>query len=334
VAPTAGGRGAARGRLLRSLWQRNWLPPPREGEESRAAGAVGCGVGTLVRTRGLLAPGDSIDRAGDSGASSPSRPARSTDAQAGYPQAGWLSRGLCRPKWGLYGPVRIAPPRQIKELRSYPGDSIDPITRVITNTFPSSSVDRVPRDGPPLELLGFMRWGLAMGDLHDLIATHGKKAALEGGLARRDVIEAAAAYLADESDALACAYSGWAQCALPHRRLPPDQPWEVASGPMALVVEPGRRRKADGTLEWCGIPFGSHARLILLYLQTQALRRDSREVPLGDSWRDWLHRMGLSWGGNTGRSVREQAELLSRCKLTFHLGQPGRHGMINQGIGA
>ena len=63
---------------------------------------------------------------------------------------------------------------------------------------------------------------------------------------------------------------------------------------MALVVEPGRRRKADGTLEWCGVPFGSHARLILLYLQTQALRRDSREVPLGDSWRDWLHRMGLS----------------------------------------
>lgn len=179
-------------------------------------------------------------------------------------------------------------------------------------------------------MLGFALWGLAMGNLHDLIAARGKKAALEGGVARRDVIEAAAAYLADESDALACAYSGWAQCALPHRRLPPDQPWEVASGPMALVVEPGRRRKEDGTLEWCGVPFGSHARLILLYLQTQALRRDSREVPLGDSWRDWLHRMGLSWGGNTGRSVREQAELLSRCKLTFHLGQPGRHGMINQ----
>ena len=83
-----------------------------------------------------------------------------------------------------------------------------PVDRVPT------SVDRVPRDGPPPELLGFTLWGLAMGNLHDLIAARGKKAALEGGVARRDVIEAAAAYLADESDALACAYSGWAQCAL------------------------------------------------------------------------------------------------------------------------
>ena len=110
--------------------------------------------------------------------------------------------------------MRIAPLQQIKDLRSYPGDSVDAITRVIPNTFPSSSVDRIPRDGPPPELLGFALWGLAMGNLHDLIAARGKKAALEGGVARRDVIEAAAAYLADESDALACAYSGWAQCAL------------------------------------------------------------------------------------------------------------------------
>lgn len=171
-----------------------------------------------------------------------------------------------------------------------------------------------------------------MGELHDLIAERGKRAVLQEGAARRDVIEAAAAYLTDESDAIACAYSGWAQCALPHRRLPPDQHWEVASGPMALVVEPGRRRLPSGELQWVGVPFGAHARLILLYLQTQALRRDSREVPLGDSWRDWLQRMGLSWGGNSGRSVREQAELLSRCRMTFHFGRDGMQGFINQTV--
>jgi hypothetical protein len=121
-----------------------------------------------------------------------------------------------------------------------------------------------------------------------------------------------------------------------HKRLAVDQPWEVSSEKMRLVVEPGRRpggASCDGPLEWVGVPFGAHARLILLYLQTQALRTGNREVELGRSWRDWMSRIGIPWGGRSGKSVREQAELLSRCRLTFHLsGSGGRTGLINQGI--
>jgi len=56
------------------------------------------------------------------------------------------------------------------------------------------------------------------------------------------------------------------------------------------------------------VPFGSHARLILLYLQTEALRTGSREVELGSSMRAWLFRVGIPAGGITGKSVRDQAE--------------------------
>src|SRR5208282_5624902 len=39
------------------------------------------------------------------------------------------------------------------------------------------------------------------------------------------------------------------------------------------------------------------------------------------------------WGGSSGKAVREQAELLSRCRLTFHLsGGNGRAGLVNQSI--
>ena len=37
-----------------------------------------------------------------------------------------------------------------------------------------------------------------------------------------------------------------------------------------------------------GVPYGARARMILLYLQTQAVRTGSREVALGRSMRDWM----------------------------------------------
>jgi Plasmid encoded RepA protein len=64
-----------------------------------------------------------------------------------------------------------------------------------------------------------------------------------------------------------------------------------------------------------GVPYGARARMILLYLQTQAVRTGRREIELGRSMRDWMERMGLSIGGETARSLREQAARISACTL-------------------
>jgi hypothetical protein len=175
-----------------------------------------------------------------------------------------------------------------------------------------------------------------MGQVHELLSERGKQGALEAGL-DRNVVEAAAAYLADEDTGLGFAYSGWAQCALPHKRLADDAPWGIISERVRLMVEPGRRQivAPDHTqsFEHVGVPFGSHARLILLYLQTQALRSNSREVELGGSMRAWLQRIGIAPGGMSGRSVRDQAERISRCKLSFELSTGGKSsGLVQQTI--
>ena len=163
-----------------------------------------------------------------------------------------------------------------------------------------------------------------MGTVHKLLEERGKKAALEAGI-DRSVVEAAALYMSDEENGLGFAYSGWAQCALPHKRLANEATWGISAEKIKLVVEPGRRTIGDGTeTEYVGVPFGTHARLILLYLQTEALKTNSREVELGRSLRDWLGRIGVSVGGMTGRSVRDQAERISRCRLTFHLAISGK----------
>jgi hypothetical protein len=81
-----------------------------------------------------------------------------------------------------------------------------------------------------------------------------------------------------------------------------------------------------------GVPFGAIARLILIYLQSEALRTGSRDIALGGSLRAFLGRLGISVGGKTTNLVREQAERISRCRLTFHAARRGGTVLMNQNI--
>jgi hypothetical protein len=170
-----------------------------------------------------------------------------------------------------------------------------------------------------------------MGTVHRLLETGGRANALAADVDRR-VVEAAAAYMGDEDSGVGFIYSGWAQAALPHKRLAPDAVWQITSERVRLLVEPGRRAVDSGEPEWVGVPYGSRARLILLFLQSEALRTNSREVELGRSLRAWLSRLGIPIGGKSFKDVREQAERISRCRLSFHIQAGDRAGLVNQNI--
>ncbi len=168
-----------------------------------------------------------------------------------------------------------------------------------------------------------------MGEVHNYLEMHGKQRTLALDFDRR-VVDIAADYLSDEENGIGFIYSGWAQAALPHKRLPDDQPWQVRTDRVTLFVEPGRKSSSDGDLKWVGVPYGSRARLILLYLQSEALRTGSREIELGISLRDWFRRMGIAPGGKSIADVREQAERITRCRLTFEVQQAGRSALVQQ----
>jgi Plasmid encoded RepA protein len=170
-----------------------------------------------------------------------------------------------------------------------------------------------------------------MGTVHDLIEAKGHRGALSYDVDRK-VVDTAAAYMSDEDNGIGFMYSGWAQAALPHRRLKDDQTWQINSDMVKLLLEPGRRANDIGEPTWVGVPYGSRARLILLYLQTEALRTNSREIELGKSLRDWLCRLGIPIGGKSLKDARDQAERISRCRLSFHIQSGGRSGLVNQNI--
>jgi hypothetical protein len=160
----------------------------------------------------------------------------------------------------------------------------------------------------------------AMGEVHQLIVRHG----LDGARARAEskgqrlAVDAAGMILAEEEFRLGITHAGFAMTSLPHKRI--DAPhWKREGHATKLFVESG----IDSDGRQIGVPYGSFARLILLYLQTEAIRTGSPEVELGRSMKNWMLKMSLTTGGQTYRLVSEQARRISACRLTFFTDRAG-----------
>ena len=154
--------------------------------------------------------------------------------------------------------------------------------------------------------------------LHDLVLQHGRDVARElVPSEQRHLVDLAATVLGDDKLTLGYLYSGFAMTGLPHRRLPADdQVWHRDNGRFSLLVEPGVVLDARGEVVRHGVPYGSRARLILLYLQSEAIRTNSRTVSLGASMHAWMEKLGVRPGGTNYQAIREQARRLSACTMT------------------
>ena len=172
-----------------------------------------------------------------------------------------------------------------------------------------------------------------MGKIHDQLGQFGRQGALAfaDNARERRALEVAHEFMADENGGIGYIFSGWCQTALPHRRLPDDEVWAVRTDYVKLMVEPGSIDR-DNQIIKVGVPFGSRARLILLYLQGEAIRSKSPEIELGRSLRVWLGKLGVPIGGRSLKEVREQSLRLSRCRMSFQIAQGDRTGFINQNI--
>ncbi len=161
---------------------------------------------------------------------------------------------------------------------------------------------------------------LVMGEVHQLIVQHGLDEARirANSKSRRQAVDAAAMILADEEFRLGITHAGFAMTSLPHKRIAGPH-WKREGNSTKLFVESGINSNGD----LIGVPYGSFARLILLYLQTEAIRTSSPEVELGRSMKSWMIRMSLSTGGQTYRLVSEQARRISACRLTFFTERAG-----------
>ena len=154
-----------------------------------------------------------------------------------------------------------------------------------------------------------------MGSLHRRLEEYGQQSLLLHAPTKtaRKLIEIAAATLSDDSDERVFTHPVLCLTILPHRARPEREIWKRANGPYTLMVQPTADH--DGTYH--GVPHGSKARLILLYLQTEAVKTNSRVIELGTSMRRWLRSMGVTITGPNYQEVRRQAQKIERALVSF-----------------
>lgn len=125
-----------------------------------------------------------------------------------------------------------------------------------------------------------------------------------------------------EMEEMSFLHSGLAQTCLPHSKPPDDrEAWIRSSGKFKLIITPGAISDDDeeGKLRYVGVPYGSKARLIMIYLQTEGVK--GRTVSLGPNLSSFLRSLGLRTvsGGKNGSitSVRAQCMRIARCQFTM-----------------
>jgi hypothetical protein len=172
-----------------------------------------------------------------------------------------------------------------------------------------------------------------MTEYYELVRQHGRDRARDlVKLEERRLVDIAAEVLADARGAAGYTYSGFCMTSLPHRSIPDGEKWKRVGERFTLIVEPGTVYNAAGAERTIGVPFGPKARLLLLYLQSEAILSGSQTIDMGASMHVWLNRMGLTRGGKTYKMLREQAARLSACRLVFVKGDgitDGKQRSIN-----
>lgn len=131
------------------------------------------------------------------------------------------------------------------------------------------------------------------------------------------------------------------QATLPHRN-PKDNPpfWYRVNGNYTLTIQPGTRTNPKiGTPETLGYPFGSLPRLLLFWLTTEAVRRGTRQLRLGNSLAEFMREIGLNPdNGSTGakrsdkRRLVNQMERLFRARISFDYNAPGIKSWLDMQI--
>jgi hypothetical protein len=159
-----------------------------------------------------------------------------------------------------------------------------------------------------------------MAQIHRLIVDYGIEETRRQAVSKHDrlVIETAHRVLSDDAEKMGFTYSGFALTSLPHKPQT-ELVWRRDGHNITMLIESGRDRMGKPL----GLPYGSYARFILLFLQSEAIRTQSREIELGRSMRVWLGNMGLSIGGTTYKLVTAQARRISGCTLTFFADRAG-----------
>jgi hypothetical protein len=130
------------------------------------------------------------------------------------------------------------------------------------------------------------------------------------------LIRSAVEIEAGDQDAILFQHTVFCQIGLPYRN-PGDvtRVWDRENGRAALRVKAGEAHHPENGWVELGLPFGPKPRLILAYLNAEALRTSSPVVEVEDSLTAFARRIGLCRDGRSIRTVKDQLSRLSAAEI-------------------
>jgi Plasmid encoded RepA protein len=134
------------------------------------------------------------------------------------------------------------------------------------------------------------------------------------------------------ADELAFTHSVLCQTSLPAGR-PPDGmlTWERQQGRARLLIEAGKAlNPATGKYVQLGLPYGPKSRLLLMHLNSEAIRRQSPIIPVEDSMTAFFRRvMGSTQDGRQVRMLKQQLSALAAAQFRMGIAESDRAFQLN-----
>lgn len=170
--------------------------------------------------------------------------------------------------------------------------------------LPASDTEEPTRSGPAAERRG------------STVSGQGKLAPV-----KLRVVQAAADIRASEPQ-IAYQHTVLCQTCLPYSDPGPDvREWERDNGRVMLSLEAGKAMHPTDGLVRVGLPFGPKPRLIMSYLNTQAIIKQKPEIDVEGSLTAFVKRVGLASHGRNITTIKDQLARLSATRVTL--------GMVN-----
>lgn len=114
-------------------------------------------------------------------------------------------------------------------------------------------------------------------------------------------------------------HSVYCQTFFPYRNQGPDvHMWQQKQGLVTLAVSATPILNPNtGDFEYAGIPYGTKARLLLAYLNTQAIKKQSKILDVEESMSSFIKNLGLNLDGRTIKEVKEQIRRLATSNISL-----------------
>ena len=139
---------------------------------------------------------------------------------------------------------------------------------------------------------------------------------------------------AEDPESILYQHSVFCQTSLPYRNPGDDvRVWERVNGKAHLQILAGAAMHPEREVFVdVGLPYGPKPRLILAYLNSEAVRQQSPDIDVDRSLTSFVKRLHLDTGGRTVVSIKEQLARLSASSIRLGMVRDGHALTINTQI--